>query len=225
MSLLALDPAAGLPGWSGAGPEALLASATRDVLILTGRTTAGLDPIGTLRPIDHENLRRGVRYRVLATDRARTAPGLSSQLAGLAMAGAAVRTVARIPGDALVIDGTVAVLPVSRTATGAVSGVASFHLPAVVTTTVELFDWVWAAGVPMVAAGVPENETAAARQRKLLTLLAEGCTDAMVADRLGISVRTVRRTVSELMNRLGAASRFQAGAKAAARGWLAEKAS
>ncbi|MGM1060521.1 S8 family serine peptidase [Saccharothrix sp. Mg75] len=42
--------------------------------------------------------------------------------------------------------------------------------------------------------------------------------------RLGISVRTMRRVVSDLMDRLGARSRFQAGAKAADRGRLVDRA-
>jgi DNA-binding CsgD family transcriptional regulator len=211
-------------GWSGAGADALLASATREVLVMTTRGTAGQDPIGTPRQVDHENLRRGVRYRFLAPDSARTAPGLSSQLAGLAMAGAAVRTVSGVPGDLLVVDRSTVLLPVGRTAAGAVSGVAGFQLPSVVGTTVELFERVWATGVPMVSACPSETDETLARQQKLLVLLSSGCTDAMAADRLGISVRTVRRTVSDLMNRLGASSRFQAGVKAAGRGWLPERA-
>jgi DNA-binding NarL/FixJ family response regulator len=58
------------------------------------------------------------------------------------------------------------------------------------------------------------------RERQLLTLLTAGYTDESAAVRLGISVRTVRRLVSGIMNRLGARSRFQAGVKAADRGWL-----
>jgi DNA-binding NarL/FixJ family response regulator len=58
------------------------------------------------------------------------------------------------------------------------------------------------------------------RERQLLRLLTAGYTDESAAVRLGISVRTVRRTVSGIMDRLGARSRFQAGVKAADRGWL-----
>jgi len=45
-------------------------------------------------------------------------------------------------------------------------------------------------------------------------------TDEMVARKLGVSVRTVRRMASELMAELGARSRFQAGVRASERGWL-----
>ncbi|WP_279579218.1 helix-turn-helix domain-containing protein [Fodinicola feengrottensis] len=38
-----------------------------------------------------------------------------------------------------------------------------------------------------------------------------------------MSVRTVRRMMSEMTNLLGARSRFQAGAKAAQRGWIRDE--
>jgi len=37
---------------------------------------------------------------------------------------------------------------------------------------------------------------------------------------MGLSLRTVRRRVAELMIELGVDTRFQAGAEAAKRGWL-----
>lgn len=59
----------------------------------------------------------------------------------------------------------------------------------------------------------------------MLRLLSLGATDEFAAAQLGISVRTVRRMVAQIMNRLGARSRFQAGVKAADRGWLLDRAS
>lgn len=52
-------------------------------------------------------------------------------------------------------------------------------------------------------------------QRALLAALARGGRDEIVARRLGVSTRTFRRRLAELMRQLGATSRFQAGAKAA----------
>jgi DNA-binding NarL/FixJ family response regulator len=37
---------------------------------------------------------------------------------------------------------------------------------------------------------------------------------------MGLSLRTVRRRIAELMIELGADTRFQAGAEAVRRGWL-----
>jgi DNA-binding CsgD family transcriptional regulator len=52
------------------------------------------------------------------------------------------------------------------------------------------------------------------REWEVLQILAQGCTDEAVARNLGISLRTVRRITADLMDRLGASSRFQAGLRA-----------
>ena len=48
----------------------------------------------------------------------------------------------------------------------------------------------------------------------MLELLGSGCKDETAARTLGLGVRTYRRRVAELMNALGADSRFQAGVRA-----------
>ncbi|WP_070013337.1 helix-turn-helix transcriptional regulator [Streptomyces abyssalis] len=63
----------------------------------------------------------------------------------------------------------------------------------------------------------------AARQRqfhRILELMAEGCKDDVAARKAGISLRTYRRYVAEIMRKLGAESRFQAGSIAAQKGLL-----
>jgi len=85
------------------------------------------------------------------------------------------------------------------------------------TVPAELFERLWRpSGPPCTGTGPTQREL------DLLTLLMNGYTDESAAARLGISERTVRRMVSDLMHRLSARSRFQAGAKAADRGWLIE---
>ena len=59
------------------------------------------------------------------------------------------------------------------------------------------------------------------RQAATLRLLAIGHTDESIAKRLGLSDRTVRRIVTDLMRRLDARSRFEAGVRAVQIGWLA----
>ncbi|MFC4374191.1 response regulator transcription factor [Nocardia halotolerans] len=57
------------------------------------------------------------------------------------------------------------------------------------------------------------------RERLLIELLMEGCTDAAIARRMCLSERTVRRITARLMASLGARSRFEAGVRAAQAGW------
>ncbi|GHH44158.1 helix-turn-helix transcriptional regulator [Lentzea cavernae] len=199
---------------------ALLAAAQHEVLVMSSLVSSVNHPLGVVRRHDHDNLRRGVRYRVVVPDDARTAPVLGPQLGMLALAGADVRTVVEVPTDSMVIDGEVVVLPAESRPAGRV---AMFRLPSLVTTTVELFERVWAGGVPLAAYDLPVSAELGVRERELLSLLSSGSTDEKAAARLGVSVRTVRRMVSDIMNRLGARSRFQAGVKAADRGWLMER--
>ena len=90
---------------------ALLTAATREVALMA-RPGRGL--IGEFRRVDHANARRGVRYRIVVPDAARTGHAATG-LGELLPAGAQVRTVPEPPGDALVIDGALVVLPSTTT--------------------------------------------------------------------------------------------------------------
>jgi DNA-binding NarL/FixJ family response regulator len=191
-----------------AAVDAALAGAVGEVLVAR---TAGTGPAGPLRRADHDNLHRGVRYRILLTEAVRADPAAVLRLGRLAAAGAELRTVDQVPTDVTVIDRAVALLVHDR----AGGDVAMVGLPGVVDTVVALFDRLWAAGRPLTDAG-----ELCGRERELLALMSAGYTDESAAARLGVSVRTVRRMMSTIMTRLGARSRFQAGIRAADRGML-----
>ncbi|MFK4084086.1 LuxR C-terminal-related transcriptional regulator [Kribbella sp. NPDC020789] len=192
----------------------LLAAARDEVIALSNLTPAG--PAFGPRDIKH-----GVRYRAIYPDTARTAPNQCRHLGAMSMAGAAVRTMPLVPMNALVIDGQIAVLP----ADAANGSVAVLRLSSVVITVGELFERVWPDAVPLAADDLPDDTDLSLREREMLRLLGLGATDEAAAAQLGISVRTVRRMVAQIMHRLGARSRFQAGVKAADRGWLLDRAS
>lgn len=82
----------------------------------------------------------------------------------------------------------------------------------------QLFDRVWERAEP-----VPRLDLPGARDRSrrlLLQQLADGAGDEQIARTLGVSLRTVRRRVADVLIELGADSRFQAGVEAVRRGWL-----
>ena len=80
------------------------------------------------------------------------------------------------------------------------------------------FEALWANAAP-----VPALDTGEARpdlRRFLLEQLVAGSQDEVIARKLGISLRTVRRRIAALMTELGVDTRFQAGVEGVRRGWL-----
>jgi DNA-binding CsgD family transcriptional regulator len=80
------------------------------------------------------------------------------------------------------------------------------------------FELLWSRAAP-----VPELEAGRGRpdeRQFLLEQLMAGATDEVIARKLGIGLRTVRRRVAGLMTELGVETRFQAGVEAVRRGWL-----
>ena len=78
---------------------------------------------------------------------------------------------------------------------------------------------------PGPASTTPKPSTVAAETCKgtlpsTLDQLARGAKDEQLARTLGLSLRTVRRRVAELLDELEASSRFQAGVEAVRRGWI-----
>lgn len=198
---------------------ALVAAATGEVVSMSLAAEGRPDPVVPPPAAYRAALARGAAYRALFFDRVRGDPELAGTLDELAGSGARVRTAPGLPTSALVVDGQVAVLPVALSMTGRRPGVVLLRLPGVVTAATELFERVWATAAPLVPAGTG-TDGAAVREQELLGLLLDGNTDEAAAARLGVSVRTVRRTVSALLEALDARSRFQAGAHAVQRGWV-----
>lgn len=88
--------------------------------------------------------------------------------------------------------------------------------PALVALVRALFEEYWAQAVPLPTGepGEPDGQSA------VLELLKLGMKDESIARQLGVSLRTVRRRIADVLDELGASTRFQAGAEAARRGLL-----
>lgn len=81
-----------------------------------------------------------------------------------------------------------------------------------------LFESVWERAVPY--GRDDENHGLTPIERRVLTQLATGSKDEAIAQRLNVTVRTVRRHITSAVNKLGAENRFAAGVLAARRGWI-----
>ncbi|MBP0460437.1 helix-turn-helix domain-containing protein [Streptomyces montanisoli] len=129
-----------------------------------------------------------------------------------------IRTAAALPMWIHIVDSAVALVPLDPADSS--HGAAVIPEPGAVAAFTALYEAVWETAVPL---GEPPQhglEDVGSRHRELLRLLARGCTDEAAARRLGVSLRTERRLISELMATMEARSRFQLGQRAVERGYL-----
>ncbi|OUC99537.1 helix-turn-helix transcriptional regulator [Streptomyces swartbergensis] len=154
---------------------------------------------------------RGVRMRDLYTHVARHGQGL---LTYLELMGDAVeaRTLDEVIDRLILFDRTVAFIPANTDRTMALE----LRHPAIVEYLVTVFERLWRLAIPLTAP-LPDTgiEGISHREQSIAALLAEGHQDAVIAERLGISVRTCRAHIARLSETLGAASRTQLGVRIA----------
>ncbi len=172
----------------------------------------------TLRQVDREALERGVALRRMYLESVRNHPLTLAHARWLTEAGAEVRTAPTLPLMMIIVDRAVAVLPLEPEQTRA--GAVTVTEKAVVMALHALFEQYWTAGTPFGQRPEPGQSGLAPSDRELLRLLALGMTDEKASRQLGVSLRTVRRMMSDMTDRLEARSRFQAGVLAGRRGWL-----
>ena len=131
--------------------------------------------------------------------------------------GEEIRLLPQVPTRLLVIGSSHVVLPDPLGSTEATPRVV-VRQRGIVEGFALYFEQLWAHASPLLA--YERGGKGTENRRQLLQQLAGGAQDEQIARRLGLSLRTVRRRVAELLEELGADSRFQAGVEATKRGWL-----
>ncbi|KQW03604.1 hypothetical protein [Streptomyces sp. Root369] len=86
--------------------------------------------------------------------------------------------------------------------------------PALVSGAYALFEAAWETATDLAAFFDADRPRIDAQAREVLHALGSGMTDVTASRELGMSLRTYRRRVAELLVALGADSRFQAGVRA-----------
>jgi DNA-binding CsgD family transcriptional regulator/sugar-specific transcriptional regulator TrmB len=170
------------------------------------------------RPLNQDLLDRGVRMRTLYLDSVRSHRPTVEHATWLAGLGGQVRTVPSLPTRMILMDRRIAMISVSSDDTAA--GAVVLTGQGTLTLLHALFETTWESAQPLGEVVPVDGHGLTAQQTTALRLLAEGHTDEAIAKRLGVSHRTARRIASELMERLGARSRFEAGVRAVQQGWL-----
>ncbi|MEU1181351.1 LuxR C-terminal-related transcriptional regulator [Streptomyces sp. NPDC005820] len=157
---------------------------------------------------DQAFLDRGGRTRTLYHHTARHSPSVLARYDVL-RGDARARTLDEVTDRLIVVDREVAFLPANQDRTLALE----IRHPALIAYFAGAFEHLWQLATPMYPEAVrqPTLNGVTPRQRAIATLLVEGHTDAVIADRLGMNVRTARVHIARLAARLGSESRAQLG--------------
>jgi DNA-binding CsgD family transcriptional regulator len=176
------------------------------------------DAMAASKPLNQAALERGVAMRCVYQDSHRNDPGTVAYAQWLVEHGGQVRAVPAVPMQMVVVDRNVALLPVCPADPR--QGAIEVRNPGMLAAICALFEQVWSTATPLGVAPQRNDHGLSPQEGEILRLLSTGHTDDSVARRLNISVRTVRRCIAELNDRLSASSRFQAGVNAVRNGWL-----
>ncbi|WP_344469295.1 helix-turn-helix transcriptional regulator [Kitasatospora kazusensis] len=199
--------------------EVLAEEVTRECLSVMPGGAQSQASLDASRALDAGAMARGVDLLTLYQDSVRNDAPTFEYAHWMTETGGEVRTCPTLPPRMLIFDREVAVVPIDPANTRL--GALCTREPGIVASLVALFDQTWQTGVPLGADQPQESGSGlTSGEQELLKLLAAGLTDDAAGKRLGVSVRTVRRLMAALMERLDASSRFEAGLKAAQRGWL-----
>lgn len=159
----------------------------------------------------------GIRYQAIYHDSVYADPLRCAGAMAAIGAGEQARVLVDPPVKMLISDDDRALVALDPAgATGPVSLIV--HPSALLNALVGIFGSLWQLAVPLSLERPAEDLDAS--DRAIVTLMAAGATDEVIARRLNISRRSVVRRTGALLERLGATTRFQAGVQAARRGWL-----
>ncbi|MFI6048903.1 LuxR C-terminal-related transcriptional regulator [Streptomyces violascens] len=153
-------------------------------------------------------LDRGVKVRTIHQHTARHDTAIRTGVARAVGGGGEARTSSGPLSPMVVFDRETALVP----GDDGQSAVAVSQ-PGIVHFMTEVFERMWMAAMPFdgQARAAQAGEPLSGMRRTIIVLLAEGRTDAMIARRIGVSVRTCRNHIARIYQELGAQSRFQLG--------------
>lgn len=198
-----------------------------DITDVIQHDLASMHPSALLREVperalsrDRRQIENGVRIRTVFHQRFASVPEMAEHFRAKADLGVELRLSPMVPMNLIIADHQFALLPVDpeNIAAGAILA----RGPALVRSYLALYEHCWHTATPFGEQATPEHggDGLSEQQHAALRMLASGMKDEKIARSLGVSLRTVSRLLSELMQELGASSRFEAGVLATRLGWL-----
>ncbi|MEU8505007.1 helix-turn-helix transcriptional regulator [Streptomyces brevispora] len=169
---------------------------------------------------DKEMESRDIRVEALYSRRTAETPHMAAYLADAERPGREARTAEYLPLRMIIFDDDLAVLPIDPDDSS--RGAFAIHGPALVRSLHALYDYIWHAATPshLAPAGRTADPVLDAQDLAVVRMLADGLKDETIARRLGVSPRTLSRSIAGLLERLGAQTRFQAALRVAELGLL-----
>lgn len=158
-------------------------------------------------------MRAEVEVRGVYAPEALELPGALEEAQDAALAGERSRVHADVPMKLVISDRRSAILPVGTDEV--IDGAFCIRPSSLLDALVQLFELLWSQGTPIMPS--PDEQES---DRALVSLLALGAKDDVIARHLGMSTRTLSRRIARLMDDLNVRTRFQAGVQAVRRGWL-----
>lgn len=200
-----------------------------DLAFLARDEILSVEPRPRIPPaeIDHvrrlalRSLGRGVRMRTVVVRRALDDPRTVEYLGEMVSRGGRVRVAEEISEHILVYDRHAALVPIDPNDTD--RGALLAHSSGLVTNLVALFEKIWgeSESVSLLLQKPEQGDSGLSESaRRVLMLMCTAGKDEAAARDLGISIRTYRRHVANVMRRLGATTRAQAALLARERGWI-----
>ncbi|WP_433438362.1 LuxR C-terminal-related transcriptional regulator [Nonomuraea sp. CA-141351] len=163
---------------------------------------------------DARMIRRGVGLRHLYPRDIMRSPEHARYLKDLTEPGANVRLIDHAPGNMLIFDRLVTVIPCDPHNPN--ESLVVINGSVLTEAYMAVFEDYWLRSVSYKQA-VSESRPAelSPQENTILSLHSGGLSDDQIARKVGVHRRTVQRAVTKLMDRLGASNRFQAGLKLA----------
>ncbi|TPQ20776.1 response regulator transcription factor [Streptomyces sporangiiformans] len=176
------------------------------------------------RPLDTRWLNRGVQLRRVVHEKALVDSYTADYFRELAAQGAEIRVADELPEPLFAFDRQAAVVSAAPGASAMRAVVV--REAGLVSTAVTLFEKVWEGAADLLdvdgvrnESGVAQDRPSKVERRVLETMCRVGKDEAGARD-LGMSVRTYRRHIAGLLDRLGANSRAHAALLARERDWI-----
>jgi DNA-binding CsgD family transcriptional regulator len=171
-------------------------------------------------------LGKGVTIRCAYARDGVLVPGRDTHIRAAIRGGEQARVAASLPMKMMICDASLALIPIMPGGATNVAAAYLIHPSSLLDALAALFEAYWSQAVPLDPAALPAaaeqagQDTVTADDHRILALLAAGATDDAIGRATGRSMRTVQRRIRDLMQMVGAQTRFQLGIAATRRHWV-----